>query len=403
MPEYLAPGVFVEELATCGRSIEGVDTSSAAFVGVTRRGPTQTPTTVTSQAEYERTFGRTGRDALISIAVHHYFSNGGRTAVVVSVARAHKRKKRRVAAADLVGHSKTRSGIHALTKLAAAPLPANVLVMPDVSSLAPREHASVASAALEFCGQHRMFFILDPPSPRGGHGLEKVLGWAERSRAARHPNAAVYFPRVEIMDPEGGSRTMLVPASGAVAGIYARTDRQRGVWKAPAGTSVRLRELRDVELALSDADLRKLDRAAVNGIRRAPDGGLLVWGSRTFSASPANVESEYVNVRRLLLFVERSLERGLEWVVFEPNGESLWAQIRLSVSSFMNHLWRMGALRGAVPRDAYFVSCGADTNSEADVDLGRVNVLVGFAPLKPAEFVIVRIGLKTGVSSGAHP
>lgn len=209
-----------------------------------------------------------------------------------------------------------------------------------------------------------------------------------------HANAAVYFPRVRMADPVGKSNTILVPASGAVAGVSARTDSQRGVWQAPAGTKARLLGITDVEMTLSDAQMARLQSVSINALRPFPGLGILVWGARTFASAAVDSEWKYVPVRRLALFVERSLYGGLQWTVFEPNGEPLWAQIRLSVSSFLNQLFRRGAFAGASAREAYFVRCGRDTMTSSDIHDGRIIVAIGFAPLKPAEFIVMQLELR---------
>lgn len=400
MPEYLAPGVFVEEARHGRGTIDSAGTSTTAFVGATRKGPAHTPTVVRSFAEYQSRFGPADSKSIVSIAVWHYFSNGGRTAVVVNTPRTSGKGSAHVAAADLTGRESDNTGIFALEGSLSGLPPSNILVIPDMAALSAREHASAAKTILAFCEEHRAFFIIDPPAPRSSRRvLTQILDWAKRSDAIRHPNAAVYFPRIACADPLGKSGaesgTMVAPASGAIAGLYARTDQRGGVWKAPAGIDARLLGADDVEIALSDAQIGELHGVSINGIRALPRRGVLAWGARTFVGDAANQQWKYVNVRRLLLFIEESLYDGLGWSVFEPNGVSLWAQIRLAVSSFMNHLWQAGALLGPSTREAYFVKCGYDTMSQADIEDGRVNLLIGVAPTKPAEFVVLKIELHT--------
>ena len=396
MPEYHVPGVYIDERRLGRGPIAPAGTSTTAFVGPTRKGPLNSPTAVASFAEYQAIFGAALGESLLSIAVLQYFSNGGREAVVVGTGHAGKGATARVAGAELVGRRDDETGIYALANARGSRPPANILVMPDASALAPREHVSALKAALDFCEQNRIFFIIDPPVPRSTRrALDAVLDWAKRGGALRHPNAAVYFPRVECTDPSNRSATLLVPASGAIAGVYARTDQRDGVWKAPAGTEARLLGVRDVEMVLTDAQGAKLQGAAINAIRPFPHRGVLAWGARSFVAGTENELWKYLSVRRLMLFVEESLYRGLQWTVFESNDESSWAEVRLSVSSFMNHLWRSGALRGQSSREAYFVKCNRETMTEADIQGGRAVALVGFAPVKSAEFIVLRIELPT--------
>jgi phage tail sheath protein FI len=184
-----------------------------------------------------------------------------------------------------------------------------------------------------------------------------------------------------------------------MAGLYARTDAARGVWKAPAGTEARLAGVQALEYVASDAENGVLNPLGLNVLRTFPVVGTVSWGARTMVGADALADEwKYVPVRRLALFIEESLYRGTQFVVFEPNDEPLWAQIRLSVGTFLNGLFRQGAFQGATPREAYLVKCDATTTTQADIDLGIVNIYVGFAPLKPAEFVIIQIQQLAGQS-----
>jgi phage tail sheath protein FI len=184
----------------------------------------------------------------------------------------------------------------------------------------------------------------------------------------------------------------VLSCAGAIAGLYARTDATRGVWSAPAGSEASLSGPASLELTLTDLESEAINVRGLNALRLFSGQGVVVWGARTLLGSDrAASEWKYVPVRRTALFIEASVDRGTQWVVFEPNGEPLWAQIRLSVSAFLQELFGQGAFRGASPAEAYFVKCDAQTTTQADIDLGVVNMLVGFAPLKPAEFVVLRI------------
>ena len=178
----------------------------------------------------------------------------------------------------------------------------------------------------------------------------------------------------------------------ASAGVFARTDAQRGVWKAPAGTDASLNGVRELTIRVNDLENGQLNPLGVNCLRTFPVIGNVVWGARTLrGADQLASEWKYIPVRRLALFLEESLYRGIKWVVFEPNDEPLWAQIRLNVGAFMHNLFRQGAFQGTTPRNAYFVKCDKETTTQNDIDRGIVNILVGFAPLKPAEFVIIKL------------
>jgi phage tail sheath protein FI len=205
-------------------------------------------------------------------------------------------------------------------------------------------------------------------------------------------NAALYFPRVREPDPIRGGRLETFVPCGIVAGVMARTDTQRGVWKAPAGLDAALNGIAGFDAALNDQENGGLNPRGINVLRSFPVYGNVVWGARTMrGADQLADEYKYVPVRRLALFIEESLFRGTKWVVFEPNDEPLWAQIRLNVGAFMHDLFRQGAFQGTTPKDAYFVKCDRETTTQNDINLGIVNILVGFAPLKPAEFVIIKL------------
>ncbi len=264
----------------------------------------------------------------------------------------------------------------------------NLMVLPpDRQPDSSAKLEKLWSAASIFCQKRRAFLVMDPPDP-----------WQDYSGAASGVGqlriglvkdfSAVYFPRLTI--PEGG-RDVTVGPAGAVAGLYARIDGNRGVWKAAAGTEADLRGVDGVDLRLTDSQSGVLNPLGINTIRVFPDG-VVSWGARTNDGADAFAsEYKYVPIRRLALFIEESLYRGLKWVVFEPNDVALWAQIRLNAGAFMHNLYRQGAFQGTTPQEAYFVKCDAETTTQADRNLGIVNVWIGFAPLKPAEFVILYI------------
>src|SRR5262249_33158467 len=208
----------------------------------------------------------------------------------------------------------------------------------------------------------------------------------------RSRNAALFFPRIREANPLHDFQIETFGAGGAAAGTFARTDAQRGVWKAPAGLDATLVGVPALSDGLTDAENGELNPLGINCLRAFPVGGRVIWGSRTLKgADQLADEYKYIPVRRTALFIEESLYRGLKWVVFEPNDEALWAQIRLNVGAFMHNLFRQGAFQGTSPRDAYFVKCDKETTTQNDIDLGIVNIVVGFAPLKPAEFVVLKL------------
>jgi uncharacterized protein len=220
----------------------------------------------------------------------------------------------------------------------------------------------------------------------------KITDPANDNVGTNSRNAALFFPRLQQANPLRGNQIETVSSIGAVAGIFARTDSNRGVWKAPAGLDATLNGVSSLSVSLTDAENGELNPLAINCLRAFPIVGRVVWGARTLrGADQLADEYKYIPVRRTALFIEESLYRGLQWAVFEPNDEPLWAQIRLNVGAFMHNLFRQGAFQGSAPKDAYFVKCDKETTTQNDINLGIVNVVVGFAPLKPAEFVIIKL------------
>jgi phage tail sheath protein FI len=292
----------------------------------------------------------------------------------------------------LVGSFEDKTGFHALRDVDLF----NILCLPGAVAphMSDDDAAAVYAAALAFCEAERAFLVVDVPD--GVNDVQEVIDWLD-ARNIRHRNAAVYFPRIRIPDPLNGNRLRTVGASGTMAGVYARTDGERGVWKAPAGLEATLRNVAGLDAVLTDSENGVLNPLGINALRRFPIYGRVAWGGRTLVGADVQAsEWKYVPVRRLALFLEESLYRGLQWVVFEPNDEPLWAQIRLNVGAFMHNLFRQGAFQGTTPRDAYFVKCDRETTTQNDINLGIVNVVVGFAPLKPAEFVIIKIQQMAG-------
>lgn len=211
--------------------------------------------------------------------------------------------------------------------------------------------------------------------------------------------AAVYFPWLKAIDPTGVSpEPILLPPSGYVAGMYARIDAKRGVWKAPAGTEANIGGAVGLTKEITDAEQDTLNPIGVNVIRVFPASGIVIWGARTV-ATQADPEYRYVPIRRTAIFIEQSIYNGIQWAVFEPNDEDLWASLRLNIGAFMMTLFRAGAFQGATPSQAFFVKADSQTTTQADIDAGVVNVMVGFAPLKPAEFVVIKISQKAGESA----
>jgi phage tail sheath protein FI len=528
-PTLTYPGVYIEEVPSGVRTITGVPTSIAAFVGFALRGPVDTPTRIQSFGDFERVFGGLWVGSTMSFAVQQFFLNGGGDALVVRaihdtgsaaqkdtkatltiggfkleaanegswgtklrvridydtrpidttipgesatslfnlsvkdmatgvvesfrnvatmpehpryVTRVLERQSNLVriqapgtvpaarptdnaavplggdpfanatstafgtdgqegtghAETDVVPASPNKRGMYALDKADLF----NLLVIPP---LARDGTLAVASrgAASAYCRDHRALFLVDPDATwdepgdiAGGSALATFIAGMEPK------NAALYFPRVRMADALAEGATDLFPPSGAVAGVMARTDGTRGVWKAPAGQDATLLGVTELDVKLDDGGNGQLNPLGVNCLRTFPAAGPVVWGARTLAGNDRLAsEWKYVPVRRTALFLEESLYRGTQWVVFEPNDEPLWAQIRLNITAFMTTLFRQGAFAGISPREAFFVKCDRETTTQDDVNLGVVNIVVGFAPLKPAEFVVIKLQQMAGQTGGA--
>lgn len=219
---------------------------------------------------------------------------------------------------------------------------------------------------------------------------------ALRASIAATENAALFFPYLNLVGIEGPApgeeRVLTVAPSGSVAGIIARLDGWSGVWNAPAGPAASLNAVTDLSTRLTDQQADALNRLGINCLRGFAGKGNLVWGSRTLQgAADYASEWKYIQVRRLALFIEESIRRNIGWVAFEPNDAQLWSALRDEVGSFLQDLFSKGAFQGLAAQDGYFVKCDASTTTQSDVDAGEVNIIIGFAPLKPAEFVVISL------------
>jgi phage tail sheath protein FI len=499
------PGVYIEELPSGVRTITGVSTSIAAFVGWAPKGVTDKAELVLSWSDFVRKFGGLDVRSLLGYAVSQFFGNGGQRAYIVRLAAADAvaaavtlngkltltAKSPGAWATDYAIVTKTRTAdpndasiakrfqlkvvnlkqnlagvavevfenlsidpadarfvvsvLNSESALVAAALvgtpadpPANTVLgangdVPAAAKLAggvdgatllpdqatfetamipvsgaggiylldridlfnlmcvPGETTpGVVSKLQAFCRNRRAFLIADCAENASMTTLQ--AGPNTSLTGADAINAAFYFPWVLAPDPLQENRARAFPPCGFVAGLYARTDSGRGVWKAPAGTDASLSGVIGVQTMLTNDENGVLNPQAVNCIRSLPVYGPVVWGARTLQGNDERgSEWKYVPVRRTALFLEESLFRALKWVVFEPNDEPLWGQIRLNVGAFMHNLFRQGAFQGKTPQEAYSVKCDKETTTQTDIDMGVVNIVVAFAPLKPAEFVIVKI------------
>ena len=519
---YTYPGVYVEEIPSGVRTITGVATSITAFVGRTRRGPTNEPRTINSFGDFERIYGGLWNESSLGYAVRDFYRNGGSQAIIVRLHAADattaeltrsvklmaaspgswgntlrvrvehdtqlpevasqrltvdpsepitpgdvfnlivrdtktgatetflnltvkdslrrinqvlERESSLIRAEDptaqqqipdkhdppvptdpdktrdkiwendelstgmsnlgidggdlttpiFTGDRANKKGLYQLEKVDLF----NILCIPPYTAEGNADQGVITEGAT-YCEERRAFLLIDPPT-----------GWTDKDNAkeginagigTRSKNAAVFFPRFMQPNPLRDDQMEERVPCGAVAGVFARTDAQRGVWKAPAGLAATLAGVPKLSVRLTDPEIGELNPLGVNCLRVAPAAGPVAWGARTLDGDDRLAsEWKYIPVRRLALFIEESLYRGTQWVVFEPNDEPLWAQIRLNVGAFMRNLFRQGAFQGASPREAYFVKCDKESTTQNDINLGIVNIVVGFAPLKPAEFVILKI------------
>ena len=528
MPEYLSPGVYIEEISTGPRPIEGVSTSNAGFVGRTERGPTA-PRLVTSWPEYQRWFGDyvPAATSYLPYAIKGFFDNGGQRAFIArvtlsdaavasleldslsltglgegefgnrifvrvadpggradpqrfrltllyyreapptplvdpldpnNVADPNLREPDVVEDYDNLGFNPTGSNyvittVNSASKLIQVDwLPGQAPARPANAGFAPLENGddgSAAVAASDYVGDSSVpsnervglagIEVIDEvnllcvpdhvlpalPAAERNDLTNEVVNQCERLKdrfallqverdqgqvstiTPTHDTSygATYYPWVRVFDPRLRD-TLLVPPGGHVAGIVARTDIERGVHKAPANEVVRGIINQDLngnrkpmQYLITKGQHDLLNPRGINVIRdfRSDGRGIRLWGARTMSSDP---EWRYVNVRRLFLFVEESIEEGTQWVVFEPNHEPTWAAVRRSITNFLITVWRNGALMGTTQEEAFFVKCDRTTMTQDDIDNGRLICYIGIAPVKPAEFVIFRISQKTLEAEG---
>jgi phage tail sheath protein FI len=289
----------------------------------------------------------------------------------------------------ILGDQAKKEGMYALEKADIF----NLLCLPpydgnDVNDMAD-VGGSVWGEAAAYCQKKRAMLLVDPP--KAWQKDEATKGVPLPGLGA-HTNAALYFPYIRKPNLKRDNQVEAFAPCGAVAGVIARTDRTRGVWKAPAGIEATLTTVQDLAVNMTDAENGELNPLAINCLRKIAPVGNVVWGARTTAGNDRLANQwKYLPVRRTALYIEESLVRNVQWAVFEPNDEPLWAQLRLNIGVFMHGLFRQGAFQGQTPRDAYLVQCDSKTTPQADIDRGIVNIIVGFAPLKPAEFVIIYI------------
>ncbi|MFJ2867500.1 phage tail sheath family protein [Kitasatospora sp. NPDC087314] len=501
MPSYLTPGVYVEEVQSGARPIEGVGTAVAALVGFAETGPFHEPTLVTNWDQYVQQFGGFTEGTYLPHAVYGFFANGGGAVYVVRIGRdggatgggrpaavrsapaptavagflysalpgaggdvsveiadaegenapddrfrlvvrkgaevaetyevstrkntkgyvvTQLRESKLVAVGEQPGTAPSRPERQTLT-LAAAPAAGPVA---PATRLDPAEYVGDASARTGFAGLEAIdeitmvavpdlmsafergdidaegvrtvqlavmshceqmgdrIAVLDSPP---GMNAQQVRNWRNEEAGYDSRYATLYYPWIKVFDPATG-RNSMVPPSGHVAGVWARSDAERGVHKAPANEVIR--GAVDLEIRLSKGEQDLLNPIGVNCVRAFPGRGIRIWGARTLSSDPA---WRYLNVRRLFNYLEESILLGTQWVVFEPNDDRLWSSIRRNITAFLTEEWRRGALFGSTAAEAFYVKCDRENNPQESIDLGQVVCEIGVAPVKPAEFVVFRL------------
>jgi len=389
---YLSPGVYVEEVDRGSKPIEAVGTNTVGFLGESAKGPLNETVLITNWSQFVKTFGDF-KDCSehLAHAVYGFFNNGGSRCFVVNVGApegaavapkaANPDKKDEKAPAAAVGGG-GRDGLY-IGRDGGPGARTGLKCLDEVDEIAiiaapGQVSAAVQDALLSHCETRKdRFAILDSPETISG-GVDKL----PKPRDSKY--GAYYFPWIQVYDPDKGN--IFVPPSGHIAGVYSRTDSERGVHKAPANEIIRGALGMKYNVSKGEQDL--LNPKGINAIRFM-NGAIRIWGARTLSTDPS---WRYISVRRLFIMVESSIERATQWVVFEPNDHRLWKRVQRTISSFLTLLWRNGALMGTAPEQAFYVKCDEETNPPEVIDAGQLVVEIGLAPVKPAEFVIFRIG-----------
>jgi len=397
---YLSPGVYVEEVDRGSKPIESVGTNTVGFLGESMTGPQNQAVLITNWSQYVKTYGDFTQSTHLAHAVYGFFNNGGSRCFVVNVGQPASldiepvagapaaplkegEKKPDVKPADTKKAAVNTDGLYigkdngpgARTGLKCFEEIDEISIVAAPGQISPAvQHAILTYWVI----RKDRFAILDSPEVMQGT-VDKL----PRPRDSKY--GAYYFPWIQVYDPERGN--VFVPPAGHVAGVYARTDNERGVHKAPANEIVR--GALGLRYSISKGEQDILNPKGINCIRMMLGGGTRIWGARTLSSDPS---CRYINVRRLFIMVETSIERATQWVVFEPNDSKLWKRVTRTISSFLTLVWRNGALMGENPDKAFYVKCDDETNPPEVVDVGQLIVEIGLAPVKPAEFVIFRIG-----------
>ncbi|MEO6202214.1 MAG: phage tail sheath subtilisin-like domain-containing protein [Nitrospirales bacterium] len=369
---HSTPGASIHEPSFLPPAIEPASTSTAAFIGSFPKGSMTSPRQVRTWTAFVKEYGGLKTDALSSHCIKQFFDNGGKAIWVV-----------RIGTGQIKSVSPFLKGLAFLNRIGDF----NMLCIPQTEQLPDTHVAKVVQAAIALVAKHRAMYFLDAPRQT----VRTLTTWFNHQSGIHHPNVAMYVPRVQFPQSLKKAPLLTIPASGTMAGVLARTDQQQGVWKSPAGTEAILHGVQGIEQTLTQPEMGELTNLGINPIRQTSPSQFVAWGARTLAPTR---EWQYLSVRRLALFLESSIQQGLGWVAVEPNDEPLWAHIRQTLEVFLQSLFRQGAFQGQKSQEAYFVKCGPDTISSSDQTAGVVNIMIGFASLKPAEFIILKIQQK---------
>ncbi|HDS01552.1 MAG TPA: phage tail sheath family protein [candidate division Zixibacteria bacterium] len=394
MPEYLSPGVYVEEVDKGTKPLEAVGTSTAGFIGQSKQGPVNEATLITNWGQFTRTFGEFADSPYLAHAVYGFFNNGGARCFVTNVGMEGApppppppKKEDEDKKSPPPPSPGSKGGPSPALFIGKDGGPGNktgLVTFEDIDEIAivaapGMTEPAIQDAVISHCEKMNRFAILDSEETIEKGGVDKI----KKPRDSQY--AGFYFPWIEVYDP-AKDKNVYVPPSGHMAGIYARSDNTRGVHKAPANEVVR--GALGLRYTISKGEQDILNPRGINCIRAFRDRGIRVWGARTVSSDPS---WRYINVRRLFIMVEESIKNGTQWVVFEPNDHTLWKRIKRNITAFLLRVWNDGALFGQTPEQAFYVKCDEETNPPEVVDAGMVVIEIGMAPVKPAEFVIFRI------------
>jgi phage tail sheath protein FI len=410
MPNYMTPGVYVEEVSTGARPIQAVGTSTAGFIGVAPDATAHVNESmaINNWSQFVREYAaKSTTSTPLSHSVFGFFMNGGQRCYVVNVG----------ADGTLAGDKSGRKGIKLFEQvdeiaIVAAPGYADAASYEEV--LSHCESLKDRVAILDAPQEVKDIDLLkkvgtvaasgDTPARGGRRPRDATTPAAPDTPASEPPSAGLkprlsdggfgcfYFPWIQVRDPLNPSRIVPVAPSGHLAGVFARTDSTRGVHKAPANEGIR--GALGLTYQVTKAEQGDLNQLGINCLRFFPKEGIRIWGARTLADGAS--EWRYLNVRRLFNMIEESIVQSTRWVVFEPNTLTLWKSIRRDISAFLTRMWRDGALMGATPEEAFFVQCDEETNPPESIDAGLVVAVIGIAPVKPAEFIVFRIGQHAG-------